>query len=1124
MKLPKDLVGAIALVIVLAGMWFGGKRFELSSQTLFVALGLTGLVAVVTWLVLKLVAIKKALTIERALKDGGPEAAGLGGDHALAGMRETFTKYMAALKASPGGKGSLATLPWYLVIGAPGSGKTTAIQESGLAFSSMGHGLRSIRGIGGTRNCDWWFTDSAILLDTAGRYTTQPEDQGEWLGFLNLIKETRGRRALNGIVVVVAVSDLIKGDPGGIAAVVKPIRERIIEVCTQLKLVLPVYVVFSKADLIGGFKDFFAGFSRPQRDQVWGSTFAPGEVKPNGAREAYQVRIKELLDRLQAVRLQAVSTGKRTPAQLAKVCLFPGNVATLQQWLAEFVGELFQPMPLSDQPYFRGFYLTSGIHVGRPGEQAAAEPVAAAAAVAAPEPRPDVSFFFQPNVAAAAAEVADDRRGLFLKELFARIILPDVHLAAIPSAMVRRARLLRTVAIYGSMALGLLLLIKIVGGHFADSALAERARVAAEGVATARAEHPTERVRQLQALDGLRSVLVDVQAASGGTVRRLEARAQAAYFPLIDRFLMGPTADALRTELDTLRQQGDPDQTALDRLFDLFRAYKMLGGSLAPERDLLDRLLIEERRWLSALVDADGVVDPDVEALARRQLVYLVSVMPRAKGWQARLDRTLVERIESSLGGVLWIQQGYHDAVATLSRESGRLSRDELITGSNRELVTTDVSISRIFTPDGWRGSFQPALPEIAKGVRERFQEVNIDRSRDEIVQRLRGLYGRDYNARWLRLIADLRPTPFRDLTEASTRLRQLAGDDSPYRSLAKALATNGVVDFGDPEVKAQLPLDATWLGDGLLAVADLQSAVDRFLTGTQSGTRGRDLVKIAEFAQAAEKAQAVFRTAVAKLSSDPVRDACLACLTNIADAVHGALAAELGAEQDRLWAEAVVKPWAALSNRYPFDTSAENDAPLVGTSALFNPKSGTLWARVSEIEALRGLRWTGKELLPVSMEYDRLRQQAAIFRDACFAENAESIAIRFTIALERRAEVKDMSIAVGRTSFGFYDRPDATNTFTWKQDDGGGAKLSLNLVTDQWLTKDYPSPGWGIIRLLREGQPKLRTEGGHELNWTFTQADRSFGARAILRQPAMETLVAGDYFKTLVVPGRITR
>src|SRR5678809_1739494 len=80
---------------------------------------------------------------------------------------------VAGWKAKLNGR-YLYELPWYLIIGAPGSGKTTALRHSGLKFPLADvAGEDAIRGVGGTRNCDWWFTDQAVLIDTAGRFTTQ---------------------------------------------------------------------------------------------------------------------------------------------------------------------------------------------------------------------------------------------------------------------------------------------------------------------------------------------------------------------------------------------------------------------------------------------------------------------------------------------------------------------------------------------------------------------------------------------------------------------------------------------------------------------------------------------------------------------------------------------------------------------------------------------------------------------------------------------------------------------------------------------------------------------------------------------------------------------------------------
>src|ERR1051325_9913766 len=119
----------------------------------------------------------------------------------------------ARFKGRAGERQYLYQLPWYVIVGAPGSGKTTALVNSGLKFPLEEAGAsQSIKGVGGTRNCDWWFTDEAVLLDTAGRYVTQDSEQkvdaSAWLAFLELLKRFRPRQPLNGALVTVSISDL----------------------------------------------------------------------------------------------------------------------------------------------------------------------------------------------------------------------------------------------------------------------------------------------------------------------------------------------------------------------------------------------------------------------------------------------------------------------------------------------------------------------------------------------------------------------------------------------------------------------------------------------------------------------------------------------------------------------------------------------------------------------------------------------------------------------------------------------------------------------------------------------------------------------------------------------------
>lgn len=265
-------------------------------------------------------------------------------------------------------------LPWYIFIGAPGSGKTTALINSGLQFPLAEHlGHEVIRGIGGTRNCDWWFTNEAVLLDTAGRYTTQEShqetDRAAWEGFLKLLKRYRPRRPINGVIVTVSITDLLQQPSAQIEAQANAIRKRIQELYTELNIRFPIYVLVTKMDLLGGFMEFFGKYGKEERAQVWGTSFPLSENPDTIPLANFDTELSSLEQRLNE-RLIDYLQEERDIQKRALLYTFPQQFSVLKDILGNFLNQIFSPSRFEQQPLLRGVYFTSGIQEGNPIDRA----------------------------------------------------------------------------------------------------------------------------------------------------------------------------------------------------------------------------------------------------------------------------------------------------------------------------------------------------------------------------------------------------------------------------------------------------------------------------------------------------------------------------------------------------------------------------------------------------------------------------------------------------------------------------------------------------------------------------------------------------------------------------------
>jgi len=277
-------------------------------------------------------------------------------------LQNSWQRGVETLRAShlkKEGKNPLYVLPWYLVMGESGSGKSTAIKSARL--SSPFAGAES--GGCGTRNCDWRFYDQGILLDTAGRYAVPVDpdrDNEEWRKFISLLLKYRKKEPLNGLIVALAADRLVKDPSQELENYGRQLRSRIDELMLALGVSFPVYLLITKCDLIRGMTRFSASLPEQSLDQPMGLVNKEMSTDVPAFLETFWASIAE---RLKSLRLLLLHGPQSRPAS-AGLLLFPDEMRKLRPALDAFMHAAFAQNHYQETPLLRGIYLSSGRQQG----------------------------------------------------------------------------------------------------------------------------------------------------------------------------------------------------------------------------------------------------------------------------------------------------------------------------------------------------------------------------------------------------------------------------------------------------------------------------------------------------------------------------------------------------------------------------------------------------------------------------------------------------------------------------------------------------------------------------------------------------------------------------------------
>jgi type VI secretion system protein ImpL len=1069
-------------------------------------------------------------------------------------LREKLTAALSLLKKARGTVGYLYEQPWYAIIGPPGAGKTTAIINAGLTFPLAAEmGQDAVAGVGGTRLCDWWFTEDAVLIDTAGRYTTQDSDaavdRAGWLGFLDLLKRTRVRQPLNGVIVAIGLSEIGTAGRDERVAHARAVRRRIKELEEKLAVRLPVYAIFTKADLVAGFTEFFDDLDREKRAQVWGATF-PLVPASSGALDGFLPEFRALIERLNARlfdRLQA----ERSPDRRALISAFPAQIASLQAPLAEFLQEAFGGSRLDPAPLLRGFYFTSGTQEGTPFDRLT-DFLAR-------------SFGIDQRRAPALRPV--EGRSYFLGRLLKEVIFGEAMLVSEKPGSVGRRVLLRTggFALAGlAMLVGMGLLWRADSANRQemgemDAALATYTKTAA-GVRldpVADADLP----RILPLLDQARGLPHGYDLGTQDSFAwlgfglsqqaKLAAGARTLYRHALERVLLPRLIWRLETQM-----HGTLDRP--DYLYEATRVYLMLGSEGPLDRDLV-------RAWMSLDWQATypgSVIAPTRDALEGHLAALLAEPLPpigldgallaaaRATFSRVPLANRIYSRIGSS--GAAQAVPPWRPADAL-----GAVGVRVFVRASGKPLTE---GIPGFYAVEGFHNVLLRALGDITRQVAG---ESWVLGSRNQVspngpeAQRLGrdviALYEKDYARHWDAMLADLSLAPLRSSDQAAQDLYILGAPQSPIRDLLASVARQLTLSQAPPPPPTEAAVKS--VGEAVAqqvapdASARLKSIMGKQGAAPQSELPGKEIDEryraLREFvgtgpgapidqalkAMDGLRQQLTLRSptapgsppgltpvpmgddAVQTLRDEAIRDPAPVVRWLEATAASGnALISGRARQQTAEAWNAATGPAAlcqkAVTGRYPFVPVAAIEIPMDDFTRLFSPGGlidGFFNTQLRPyVDSSGSGNWTTHPLngvpAPVTPGDLVQFQRAAVIRDLFFAAGGNSPTVRFDltpVSLDNGA--KQVSLDIGATTITYAHGPPRATQITWP---GQASAGSVRLVFDPppaGGTAVFQATGaWALFRLFEKGSVQ-KTDWADRYELTFASGDRqaSFEIRA---------------------------
>lgn len=867
------------------------------------------------------------------------------------------------LKLSPKTKGSsLSTLPVFLVIGPTGTGKTSVILHSGLDPELLAGQVYQGSEVLPTSGLNIWLARQTIFIEVSEGVASEESTMKAVFQHLRPNRIAMGFRrvqAARGILLCADQASVSSAQtPDEVIALARPWNQFLSLAAGTLGVHLPAYVLFTKADALGGFQEFVSNLTAKDLAQAVGATIQPFSPEGHGvyAEDTSRLVTQHFLDVVHCLSDARLPLLNREPdrARVALEYQFPRDFGKLQTNVVQFLVEVARPSQLQVSPFLRGFYFcgTRKVIVERP-ESAAVEvaPIpanmrmSATTVMSAEQLRTQMSAPRSAPVSRGQREITE---WLFLPALFDTVILHDwpAHGA---SASSLRTDHVRAAALAIAAALGIAFLVALTVSYIrnrelerelisAGKALGETASSASIFSRLEQMRRPVERLVRYRSGPPLSMRLGLYQGED------LLPDAQAGYCTAIRTQVLPPVLQTMSNRLKSMLTGGGDHSAEFSNL----KAYMMV--TTHPQK--AEETLLAQKLFGVWGEESGRAATPEANQLlpAELRLYGALLSIPDAQNYC----------VNQPSAGAIPAAQDYlrmlnaNDRYQSLLQSAGRgLEPVNYGTLFPNDAVGDATVVPGWFTRPGWL-KMQELLNHPEDSLKA--DAWVLGESRDLTPEQLSSLateyktrYINDYVKAWKDYLDSAKVAPYANLNDAVAKLEKIAGQHSVLLNLIGLVAKHTVsID----KMKAVFqPASAVVPAEG-----DFQTAAGGYLE--QLNSLKNRLSKAAQSTGPAHDQDIAEVRSAAAMAEDTVDKMALKTFKGETDQIVKAIllkpirqidlkpdpAQLIGAAKD------LCRAYEPLSHELPFSSKAQQGASPVDVQRIFQPEMGQMWRLYNDL------------------------------------------------------------------------------------------------------------------------------------------------------------------------------